>query len=288
MRVAPLIRHQHCNEFKRVKAQRGSLAEPAVVISAGGAERIRTGHLWVYRSDIRSAQCEPGAIVRVTDEPGRYWGRAFYSDKSQIAIRILTRENVPTDRTFFVNRLRSAAEYRQRVVRDSDTFRLVYSEADLLPSIIIDRYGDYFSIQTLSQGSERQKALIVELLVELFEPKGILERNDPKVRLLEGLEQTVSVLYGEVPDEILAKENGVTFVYDLERGQKTGSLLHQREKHAAPPRYASGDVLDCFSYQGGFALTFARNCDHVEGVDMAPAAIQGGRRDQHRKQIPDV
>ena len=217
------------------------MAEPTVVISARGAERIRTGHLWVYRSDIRSAQCEPGAMVRVTDERGRYWGRAFYSDKSQIAIRILTRENIPTDRAFFANRLRSAAAYRERVVQDSDTFRLIYSEADLLPSVIVDRYGDYFSIQTLSQGSEKQKALIVELLVELFAPKGILERNDPKVRLLEGLEQTVSVLYGEVPPEILAKENGVTFVYDLERGQKTGSFLDQRENHAAARRYASTD-----------------------------------------------
>ncbi|HEY4880335.1 MAG TPA: hypothetical protein VIH97_14535, partial [Candidatus Acidoferrales bacterium] len=155
------------------------MAEPTVVISARGAERIRTGHLWVYRSDIRSAQCEPGAMVRVTDERGRYWGRAFYSDRSQIAIRILTRENIPTDRAFFANRLRSAVAYRDRVVQDSDTSRLVYSEADLLPSVIVDRYGEYFSIQTLSQGSEKQKALIVELLVELFSPKGILERNDP-------------------------------------------------------------------------------------------------------------
>jgi len=264
------------------------LAEPTVVISARGAERIRTGHLWVYRSDIRSAQCEPGAMVRVTDERGRYWGRAFYSDKSQIAIRILTRENIPTDRAFFANRLRSAAAYRERVVQDSDTFRLIYSEADLLPSVIVDRYGDYFSIQTLSQGSEKQKALIVELLVELFAPKGILERNDPKVRLLEGLEQTVSVLYGEVPPEILAKENGVTFVYDLERGQKTGSFLDQRENHAAARRYASGDVLDCFSYQGGFALTVARTCDHVEGVDMAPAAIEAARRNQRLNNISNA
>jgi 23S rRNA (cytosine1962-C5)-methyltransferase len=263
----------------------GSLAEPTVVISARGAERIRSGHLWVYRSDIRSASCEPGAMVRVTDEPGRYWGRAFYSDKSQIAIRILTRENIPTDRAFFANRLRRAAAYRDRAVQDSDAFRLVYSEADLLPSVIVDRYGDYFSIQTLSQGSEKQKALIVELLIEIFAPKGILERNDPKVRLLEGLEQTVRVLYGQVPPEILAKENGVTFVYDLERGQKTGSFLDQRENHAAARRYASGEVLDCFSYQGGFALTVAGNCDHVEGIDMAPTAVEAARRNQRLNQI---
>jgi 23S rRNA (cytosine1962-C5)-methyltransferase len=271
-----------------VGSSAGKSAEPSVVISARGAERIRTGHLWVYRSDIRSAQCEPGAMVRVTDERGRYWGRAFYSDKSQIAIRILTRENIPTDRSFFANRLRSAAEYRARVVRDSDTFRLVYSEADLLPSIIVDRYGDYFSIQTLSQGSERQKGQIVELLVELFAPKGILERNDPKVRLLEGLPQSISVLYGEIPPEILAKENGVTFVYDLERGQKTGAFLDQRENHAAARRYASGEVLDCFSYQGGFALTVAGNCEHVEGIDMSAPGVEAARRNQRLNEISNA
>jgi len=227
-------------------------------------------------------------MVRVTDERGRYWGRAFYSDKSQIAIRILTRENIPTDRSFFANRLRSAAEYRRRVVQDSDTFRLVYSEADLLPSIIVDRYGDFFSIQTLSQGSERQKRQLVELLVELFAPKGILERNDPKVRLLEGLPQSISVLYGEVPPEILAKENAVTFVYDLERGQKTGAFLDQRENHAAARRYASGEVLDCFSYQGGFALTVAGNCEHVEGLDMSAAAVEAARRNQRLNEISNA
>src|ERR1700735_2618667 len=209
---------------RELKPRGGSLAEPVVVISARGAERIRTGHLWVYRSDIRSAQCEPGAMVRVNDERGRYWGRAFYSDKSQIAIRILTRENIPTDRAFFTHRLRSAAASRQRVVQDSDAFRLVYSEADLLPSVIVDRYADYFSIQTLSQGSEKQKPLIVEILIELFSPKGILERNDPKVRGLEGLEQHVGVLYGEVPDEIVGNENGIAFVFDLRIGQKNGSF----------------------------------------------------------------
>src|SRR6202044_2130894 len=180
------------------------------------------------------------------------------------------------------------AAYRDRVVQDSDAFRLIYSEADLMPSVIVDRYGEYFSIQTLSQGSEKQKALIVDLLVELFSPKGIVERNDPKVRMLEGLEQRVSVLYGEVPAEILAKENGVTFVCDLAKGQKTGSFLDQRENHLAARRYASGDVLDCFSYQGGFALTVADRSAHVEGIDMAPAAVEAARRNQQLNSISNA
>jgi 23S rRNA (cytosine1962-C5)-methyltransferase len=258
------------------------------VISTRGVERLRSGHPWVYRSDVRSAQAEAGAIVRVVDERGRYFGRAFYSDKSQIAVRLLTRENVAVDRAFFTERLRRAAAYRETVVENTEAYRLVHGEADLLPSIVIDRYGDYLVMQTLSQASERQKDLIVEILVELFAPKGILERNDPKVRLLEGLRQSVSVLHGEVPAEILAKENGITFVYDLAKGQKTGSFLDQRENHWAARRYASGEVLDCFSYQGGFALTIAGQCEHVEGIDMGPAAVQAARRNQELNSISNV
>ena len=264
------------------------MAEGSVVISTRGVERLRSGHPWVYRSDVRSAQAEAGAIVRVVDERGRYFGRAFYSDKSQIAVRLLTRENVAVDRAFFTERLRRAAAYRETVVENTEAYRLVHGEADLLPSIVIDRYGDYLVMQTLSQASERQKDLIVEILVELFAPKGILERNDPKVRLLEGLRQSVSVLHGEVPAEILAKENGITFVYDLAKGQKTGSFLDQRENHWAARRYASGEVLDCFSYQGGFALTIAGQCEHVEGIDMGPAAVQAARRNQELNSISNV
>jgi len=264
------------------------VAEGSVVISTRGVERLRSGHPWVYRSDVRSAQAEAGAIVRVTDERGRLHGRAFYSDKSQIAVRLLTRENLPVDRAFFTERLRRAAAYRETVVENTDAYRLVHGEADLLPSIVIDRYGDYLVVQTLSQASERQKDLIVEILVELYSPRGILERNDPKVRLLEGLPQSVSMLHGEVPAEVLAKENGITFVYDLAKGQKTGSFLDQRENHWAARRYASGEVLDCFSYQGGFALTVAEECEHVEGIDMGGAAVQAARRNQELNAITNV
>jgi 23S rRNA (cytosine1962-C5)-methyltransferase len=264
------------------------VTEDRVVISSRGVERLRSGHFWVYRSDIREAQAGPGAVVRVTDERGRFHGRAFYSDKSQIAVRLLTREDVPIDRAFFTERLRAAAAYRDIVVQDTDAFRLVYGESDRLPSVVVDRYGDYLVIQTLSQAAERRKELLVEILAELFSPKGILERNDPKVRLLEGLEQRVSVVHGEIPDEIVAKENGISFVYDLAKGQKTGSFLDQRENHRAARRYASGRVLDCFSYQGGFALTIAERCEHVEVVDMGPAAIQSGRRNAELNSIVNV
>jgi 23S rRNA (cytosine1962-C5)-methyltransferase len=264
------------------------VAEGSVVITSRGVERLHSGHLWVYRSDVRSANAEAGAIVRLTDERGRYHGRAFYSDKSQIAVRLLTREDVPVDRAFLTERIRRAAAYRKTVVENTETYRLIYGEADLLPSLIVDRYADYFVVQTLSQSTERIKNLICEILVELFSPKGVLERNDPKVRLLEGLEQRVGVLYGEVPDEIVARENDIAFVFDLRNGQKTGSFLDQRENHSAARRYASGQVLDCFSYQGGFALTIAGKCTHVEAVDMAPAALEAARRNQKLNSISNV
>jgi 23S rRNA (cytosine1962-C5)-methyltransferase len=264
------------------------VAEDSVVITTRGLERLRAGHPWVYRSDVRSASAETGAIVRVTDERGRYHGRAFYSDKSQIAVRLLTREDVPIDRAFFAERIRHAAAYRKTVVESTDAYRLIYGEADLLPSVVVDVYGDYLVIQTLSQSSERYKNLLCEILVEQFSPKGILERNDPKVRLLEGLEQKVSVLHGEVPEEILAKENGVAFYYDLRNGQKTGSFLDQRENHAAAGQYSSGEILDCFAYQGGFALTVANKSAHVEAVDMAPAALNAAHRNQESNAISNV
>jgi 23S rRNA (cytosine1962-C5)-methyltransferase len=264
------------------------MAEGSVVIGPRGVERLRSGHLWVYRSDVRTARAEPGAVVRLTDERGRFHGRAFYSDKSQIAVRLLTREDVAVDRAFFVERLRRAADYRKLIVENSEAFRLVHGEADLLPSLIVDRYGDYLVLQTLSQSTERQKDLFVQILVEIFSPKGVLERNDPKVRMLEGLDQRVSVLHGKVPPEISVQENGLTFVYDLLAGQKTGSFLDQRENHWAARRYASGDVLDCFSYRGGFALTIASRSARVEGIEMAAAAVEAAERNRQLNSIANA
>jgi 23S rRNA (cytosine1962-C5)-methyltransferase len=264
------------------------VAQGSVVISPRGVDRLRSGHLWVYRSDVRSSEAEPGDIVRVLDERGRFQGRAFYSDKSQIAIRLLTPHDVPVDRAFFRERLRRAGDYRRLVVENTEAYRLVYGEGDLLSSLIVDRYGDYFVIQTLSQGTERHKDLFVDLLVELFSPRGVLERNDPKVRLLEALDQRVSILHGEIPEEIVAHENGVRFVYDLRKGQKTGSFLDQRENHRTARPYSSGNVLDCFSYRGGFALTIAAKCDHVEAIEMAPAAVEAAKRNQHLNSSSNV
>lgn len=264
------------------------MPESHVVISQRGAERLRSGHLWVYRSDVRSSDAAAGEIVRLTDDHGNFLGRAFYSDRSQITIRLLTREDVPVDRAFFLARIRSAAENRKRVVEDTEAFRLVYSEADLLPSLIVDRYSDFLVIQTLSQGAERMKDDFVSILTELFTPRGILERNDPRVRDLEGLPRRVSLLTGEVPPEIEARRNGIRFLHDLHKGQKTGGFLDQRENHRAAISYASGEVLDCFTYQGGFALSIASRAAQVEAIDMSLAALEVARRNQELNGIGNV
>lgn len=264
------------------------MAEAQVVITQRGAERLYAGHAWVYRSDIRSADAAPGDIVRVSDERSRIFGKGFFSDRSQIALRLLTREDVPVDRAFFTERIRAAAAYRRQVVSDTEVYRLVYGEADQFPTLIVDRYADYLSVQTLSQATERRKAELVEILVELFSPRGIVERNDPKVRLLEGLDQRVSLLHGEVPAEIVATENGARFHFDLFKGQKTGGFLDQRENRRAAGCYGRGEVLDCFTYNGGFALTLSARCDHVEAVDLSPAAVETARRNQQLNQIGNV
>lgn len=250
------------------------MAEPQVTISARGLARIHAGHPWVYRSDVRSAAAQPGDVVRVLNPQGRFVGRAFYSDRSQITLRLVTRDDVPVDRAFLLQRLRAAAARREAWVHDTEACRLCYSEGDLLPSLIVDRYADLLVLQTLGQSTDRLKPEIVSILVELFTPRGILERNDPRVRLREGLLQSVSVLYGDVPPLVPASMNGLRFEFDLFHGQKTGAFLDQRENYRAAAAYAHGEALDCFTYHGAFALGMASRCSHVEAIDLSAPAIQ--------------
>lgn len=264
------------------------MAESTAKITAKGLGRLQAGHPWVYRSDVTQVEAGPGDMVRVVDHRGRFCGRAFYSAQSQITLRFLTREDVPTDRAFFLSRLQSAKQHRELTVRDTDCFRLVHGEGDLLPSIVVDRYGDYLVMQTLSQGAEKQKELLVSLLVAMFSPRGVLERNDPRVRQREGLAQQVSVLHGEVPPKVQAGMNGLEWEFDLYHGQKTGAFLDQRENYRAASQYARGDVLDCFTYQGSFGLTVARHCRSVESVDQSEEALQAAQRNQELNGIGNI
>ena len=264
------------------------MAEGRVVITGKGVDRLRAGHPWVYRSDVKSADATAGAVVRVLNEQGRFLGRAFYSDRSQISVRLITHEDVPVDRAFLLERIRQAAKFREQVVSNSNAYRIVYGEGDRVPALIVDRYADCLVIQNLNQSTDRLKSLIVEILVELFAPRGILERNDPKVRLLEGLPQSVSVLHGDVPDEVEISQDGIRTICDLRHGQKTGAFLDQRENYQAAASCASGEVLDCFSYQGGFALASARRARHVDAVDLSAPALTSARRNASLNSLSNI
>ena len=264
------------------------MSKDRAVISPRAVERLRAGHLWIYRSDVLECEATAGAIVTVYDKRGHCVGRAFFSDRSQISLRFLSREDIPINREFFEKRLIQASELRRRVVKNSSVYRLVHAEADWLPSMIVDRYGDFLSIQTLTQGSDSMKSMFVELLVDLFHPTGIIERNDSKVRELEGLDLINSVLYGEVPTEILALENGFSFRYQLKGGQKTGAFLDQRENRARASEIAFGRGLDCFCYEGGFAVHIARNCEEVEALDSSDDAVRKARANADLNQVANL
>ena len=254
---------------------------PAVTITTRGIERILSGHLWVYRADVADAAgVEPGAVVRVLDRKKHFWGQALYSSKSQIALRLLTREARPFDHAFLAERIRAAAAFRARVVEGAQAYRLVAAEGDLLPSLIIDRYDGCYVVQTLSQGMDCMKSQIVEILQEEFAPVSILELNDVAVRALEGLPEQKGVLAGEELAEVVVEENGVKLCFDLLGGQKTGGYLDQRENRAAARNYARGRALDCFTYTGAFALALAPQCDSVLGVEISPEALRLARRNQ--------
>lgn len=244
------------------------------MVSRRGEARVEAGHPWVYRSDLlKEVGASPGAVVRVEGARGRPLGFAFYSSRSEIRLRMVERGEVLPE-SFVRDRLQRALEWRRSIAGGDEAYRVVHGEGDLLPSLIVDRYGEYVVVQTLSQGTERAKDEIVAILVELLRPRGVLERNDPKVRALEGLEQKVSVLAGEVPETVEVSEGDVRLRVDLHRGQKTGLFLDQRENHLAARRYARGRVLDGFCYDGGFALQVARDADEVLAVDLSAEALE--------------
>lgn len=252
---------------------------PFAVVSRRGAERVRSGHSWIFRSDILEASADRGDIVRVTVDRGRPVGWAYWSSESQIALRMISTAAgpPPDDRTLIGGRIEAAAAYRDTLAIDGTAWRVVHAESDGLPATIIDRYGDgtdaWFVVQTLAQGADRRLPVVVDTLVERFAPRGILARNDPRVRGLEGLETQVEVLYGDVPERVRVREGEAVFDVDLRTGQKTGLFLDQRENHAAAARYARGEALDAFTYNGGFALAMAPHASSVLAIDSSAAAV---------------
>ena len=265
------------------------MSTQTVLISARGEQRIRSGHPWIYRADVVDVSAAGGDIVEVVGPRRRRIGSALFSDQSQISIRMLTvGEEAVADDALLRTRIGRAIRFRESLGLDATAYRLVHGEADLLPSLVVDRYGDYLVIQALSQGMDRLLPAITLILVDLLKPAGILARNDPKVRALEGLPQSIDVLYGEIPDAILVREGPVEYDVDLRKGQKTGLFLDQRENREAAARYARGRLLDCFSYNGGFALRLARNCPEAEALDISSDAVERIRANAVRNGVPHV
>jgi 23S rRNA (cytosine1962-C5)-methyltransferase len=264
----------------------GPVARPSkegliVEIAGRGAERLKQGHVWVYRSDIISADSiPPGAVVGVSDERGKNLGTALYSSASQIAIRMISREPVKDLDALLRKRIQDAIAYRERIVRDTDAYRIVFSEADFLPGLIVDRYGDLLSLQVLTQAmdTETVRQTVISELDAQLKPAAIAERVDPRVRDLEQLPSRPSgLLQGEKTSTVFAM-NGVRFHYEAFEGQKTGAFLDQRENYAVAAQYARGEALDVFCYQGAFALHLAPLCSKVTGVDSSRPVLEGADR----------
>ena len=257
-----------------MSASDASPRPPTAVISRKGVDRVRAGHPSIYRSDVTADfHADRGDVVEVRDSRGALLGRALSSNESQSRCGCSPAMRGLSNRAFWRERLATAIAVRERLHLDATAIRLVHGEADLLPSLIVDRYADVLVVQTLSQGTEANRDLIVELLVELLQPRGVLLRNDPKVRTLEGLPQEVVLAYGEVPEVVTVREGPVTYQVDPWHGQKTGLFLDQSENHAAVATYARGRALDAFSYQGGFALRMAPNVEHVLALDASADAV---------------
>jgi 23S rRNA (cytosine1962-C5)-methyltransferase len=259
-----------------------------ITITQRGEERVRTGHPWIYKSDVAKVEASGGDTVTVVGPRGRPLGQALYSDRSEIALRLLSRGAEAADPLVWKSRLSQAIRFRETLAIDATAYRLVHGEADRLPSLIVDRYGEYLVLQALSQGMDRLLPDITQLLVELVAPLGILARNDPRVRLLEGLEQKVDVLYGTVPATVEVREGQVSYAVDLHHGQKTGLFLDQRENRVAAAQYARGRLLDAFSYNGGFALALAPKCDEVVAIDISEDAVARIRTNAERNGLANV
>ena len=253
--------------------------------------RVRGGHPWIYASEVEKVEgaFENGDIVDVHDFRGKYIGRGFYNPQSQLALRILTRNDEPCDRAFFEGRVRDAWEYRQ-LLCDPDSCRLIYSESDFLPGLVVDKFGDILVLQSLSLGIERIKDMLCDILMEVVRPAGIWERSDVPVRRLEGLEQTTGLLRGEVPDRVDMVENGIHFLVDVKHGQKTGFFLDQKWNRAAlKPLCRDARVLDCFCHNGSFSLHAAKyGAKSVLGVDISEEALEVARENARLNGLDNV
>jgi 23S rRNA (cytosine1962-C5)-methyltransferase len=258
------------------------------VLKNRGASRVRSGHPWVYRSDVAEAEGKAGDVVRVTDRSGNFLGMAFFNPSSEISLRVATREDKPVDERWFRNKLQDAIAYRSSLNIDADAYRIMHAEADGVPGLVVDRYGEYLVLQVGVAAVEWRMGWVVSDLEDLLSPAGILFRADSLARKREGLDTQVRVLSGKVPESVVVREGPVRYTARLWTGQKTGSFLDQRENHLAAGRYARGRVLDIFSYAGGFALHAATRAESVEAVDSSGAALEAARANAELNGLSNV
>jgi 23S rRNA (cytosine1962-C5)-methyltransferase len=253
-----------------------------VIVNSHAVARLRQGHPWIFKSDVeRIDQATPGALVQVEDQRGRPYGSALYSSTSQIALRMVAANPVQPEKypDLLRYRIRQAIAYRERVVHGADAFRVLFSEADMTPGLIVDKYNDLISIQVLTQAMDSPwaRGIFVDELRTAYKPETILERVDPRIRELEGLpvreDQIVYSRLKKPKSATIFHVNGLAFNYDGSAGQKTGAFLDQRENYAAAERHARGQALEICTYQGGFALHLNRACEQVTAVDISAEAL---------------
>lgn len=251
------------------------ISAPTVSLSPRGARRWSSGHPWIYGSDVDVPdELTTGAIVRVMEPRGRCLGQAFFSRESRITLRRVARDEQPVDEGFFRERIAAADALRSRLYPGQDCYRVVHAEADGLPGLVVDRYGDCLAVQFLVAATEQRRELILDVLEQHFRCRAIVNRSDVAVRRLEGLAPDSGVVRGTLPATVQMREGDVRLEVDLLGGQKTGAFLDQRENHLCARDYARGRALDCFSYTGGFALQLAGVAEHVTAIEGSATACE--------------
>jgi 23S rRNA (cytosine1962-C5)-methyltransferase len=262
---------------------------PTVRVNRKAADRVSSGHPWIFSSDVLDrGAAQGGDAVKVIDNKGKLIGTAHYSSTSQITLRLLSKRAEIIDEAFLRASIETAYQFRQRIVQDSNAYRLVHAEGDLLPGLIVDRYGDWLAVQLLNQGMDRLAREITDVLQQLLHPKGIIARNDVSTRAKESLDQEIRILAGDIPPHVPVTMNGLKLQADLLGGQKTGVFLDQRENYLAVRRFAKGRALDCFTGSGGFALHLASVCDSVEAVDSASSALAVGKANATENHLTNI
>lgn len=258
------------------------------VVSPKGAKRWAAGHPWIYRSDVIRRPDEPAGVVVVTDTRGRQLGSALWSPPSEISLRLLETGTARIDAAWWRERIGRALARRAQLPSVASAFRLIHGEGDGLPSLVCDRYDRWLVVQLMSAGLESQRAHIVDALVALAQPEGILARNDVPLRAREDLPLEVELLTGSVPREVEVVEHGVRYLAAPWEGQKTGAFLDQRENRSFVASVARGRALDCFAYHGSFALHLATRADHVVALDISAAALQRASENASRNGLTNI